>query len=238
MLMREVDEAVRQDEVSHFGKKYGWPLGIAFVLAIAAFGGFLFWQGQSERGAEEQSEQLVQAIDELEAGNTALADGELAELAAGEGGAAAAASMLRGGIALENGDSEAAAARFDEVANDDSLPAELRDIAAIRSVAARFDEMQPQAVIDRLGPLAVPGGAYYGSAGEMVAHAYLAQGKEDQAGPLLAAISRDEDVPSGIRARTRQLAGLLGYDAIDDVDAALAEITGGQGEQGSAELVE
>ena len=237
--MREVDEAVRQDEVSSFAKKYGMPLGIALVLALAAFGGYLFWQGQSEGSLEEQSEQLVQAIDELEAGNTSIADGELAQLAEGSGGAAAAARMLRGGIALEAGNREDAAARFDEVASNADLPAALRDIATIRAVAARYDSMQPDEVIARLGPIAVPDNPYYGSAGEMVAHAYLAKGQEEQAGPLLAAISRDEDVPNTIRARSRQLAGLLGFDAIDDVDAALAEITGGEaGEEPDVELVE
>ena len=42
-------------------------------------------------------------------------------------------------------------------------------------------------------------------------------------GPLFAAIAQDEEVPQSLRSRTRQLAGLLGYDAVDDVDAALAE---------------
>ena len=34
--MREVDEAMRQDQVANFARKYGWPLGIAIVLALAA----------------------------------------------------------------------------------------------------------------------------------------------------------------------------------------------------------
>ena len=32
MLMREVDEAVRQDQFGQAAKKFGWPLGIALVL--------------------------------------------------------------------------------------------------------------------------------------------------------------------------------------------------------------
>jgi hypothetical protein len=48
--------------------------------------------------------------------------------------------------------------------------------------------------------------------------AYLKQGKEELAGPLLAAIAKDEDVPQTLRSRSRQLAGLLGYDAVADVD--------------------
>ncbi len=226
MLMREVDEAVRQDEVGNFAKKYGVPLGGAFVLAIAAFGGFLLWQSSSEASLEERSEELVQAMDELDANNLGLADEELTALSEGTDGAAAAAAMLRAGIAMEQDRPADAAALFDRVANNAELPSEMRDIAAIRSVSAQYDTLDPQVVIDRIGPLAQADSAYFGSAGELVAHAYLAQNKPDQAGPLLVSISQDDNVPQSIRGRTRQLAGLLGFDAIEDVDAALTEITG------------
>lgn len=236
--MREVDEAVRQDDVSTFAKKYGWPLGIVFSLGLAAFGGFLFWQGQTEGALEESSEKFVQAIDELEAGNIAIADGELALLAEGEGGAATMASMQRAGIAMEDGRTEEAIAIFDEISANSDLPAELRDIATIRSVYAQYDEMTPADVIARLGPIAVSDNPFYGSAAELVAHAYLDQGDEDQAGALLGEVALNEDVPPPIRDRARSLAGLLGVDAIEDVDATLAEITGEELESASVELVE
>ena len=238
MLMREVDEAVRQDEVSSFAKKWGWPLGIAFGLGLAGFGGFLFWQGQTEAELETQSEAFVLAIDELEAGNTDIADGELALLAEGEGGVATMAAMLRAGIAIEAERPADAVAIYDEVSANPDVPAELRDVATIRSVTVQFDDLDPQEVIDRVGPLAVPDNDFYGSAGELVAHAYLAQGKEDEAGALLLDLSRNEDVPQSIRGRARQLAGLLGVDAIEDVDATLAEITGQDLDEPAARLVE
>lgn len=228
MFIREVDESLRQDEVAGFARKYGWPLGIGVVLALAAFGGFLLWQNHSEGKLEEGSEQLTAAIDELEAGNLDVADGELATIAAGDSEAAAAiATLLRGGIAMQQDKNAEAAALFTTVANNADLPAELRDLAAIRQMGAQFDEVDPQVVIDRLGPLAVPGNAYYGSAGELVAFAYLAQEKPGEAGPLLVAISKDENVPQSIRARTRQLAGLLGFDPIDDVEETMNELSGG-----------
>ncbi|MFN5780541.1 MAG: hypothetical protein ACK44O_13885, partial [Novosphingobium sp.] len=75
-----------------------------------------------------------------------------------------------------------------------------------------------QQVIDRLKPLAVPGNAWFGSAGELVGMAYLKLGKPDQAGPLFAAIGKNTDVPHTLRSRMRQVAGQLGYDAgTDDV---------------------
>jgi len=235
MFMREVDEAVRHDEVSTFARKYGLGLGIGAVLALAAFGGFLLWQSNSESTMEEGSEQLTAALDELEAGNLPLADEELTAVAAGDSKAAAAiAVLLRGGIAMEQDRRADAATLFATVADDTGLPEELRNLAEIRLMAAQFDDVEPQVVIDRIGPLAVPGNAYYGSAGELVAFAYLAQEKPGEAGPLLVAIAKNDDVPQTIRARTRQLAGLLGFDAIEDVDATMTELSGGEPAASSA----
>ena len=225
MLMREVDDAVRQDQAANFAKSYGKPLIAALVLGLVAFGGYLWWDSSQEAKMEQSSEDLVAAIDELNAGNLKAADGELAPLAADGGPAAAAAArLLQGGIASQEGRTTDAVKLFDQVAADGNTPQPMRDLATIRSVAVQFDTMDPATVISRLGPLAVEGNPWFGSAGELVAMAYLEQGKEKEAGPLLAKIATDEDVPQTIRARTRQLAGLLGYDAVEDVEATLAEV--------------
>ena len=223
--MREVDDAVRQDQVGMAAKRYGFVIAGALVLVLALFGGWLVWQNRQESRLEQRSEELVTAIDELEAGNDSVADAELEALLADvPPGGAAAARLLRAGIAVQQNRAEEALAIYDTVAADEDAPAPYRDFAAIRAVLVAYDDLQPQQVIDRLGPLAVPGNAWYGSAGELVALAYLERGEEAQAGPLLAAIARDESVPQTLRARTRQLAGLLGYDAVDDVDETLATL--------------
>ena len=232
VFMREVDEAVRQDEVANFAKKFGLPIGIAVALGLAAFGGWLVWSGQQESKLEESSEQLITALDELEANNPDAANEKLAAIAAGDSeGAAGMARLLQAGIALGQNKTEEAVGLYGQVANDPALPQEIRDLAKVRMVAANFDNMEPQAVIDQLGPLATAESPWFGSAGELVAFAYLAQDKPDQAGPLLVAIAKDENVPESLRSRTRQLAGLLGNDAIDDVDAMMEELGAAEPQQ-------
>jgi len=230
MFVREVDEAVRQEDVTSFARKYGLPIGVALVVILLAFGGYLFWDNRQEQQLEQGSEELIGALDELEAGNRDLANTELAALADSDNkGAAAMAAMLRAGIALEENRTEDAVALYTGLIDNSDTPSELRDLALIRLMTARFDAVEPQEVIERVGPLAVPDNAYFGSAGELVAFAYLKQNKPDQAGPLLVAIAKDDEVPQSIRARTRQLAGLLGFDAIEDVEATLDELgAGGQ----------
>lgn len=225
VLMREVDEAVRQDQLSTFAENYGKPLIAAIVLGLAAFAGYLYWDGQNNAAMERDSETLTSALDQLEAGNLETATTTLGPLATdGSGGAKAAAQMLQGGIAQQQGKADEAARIFGAVAADEGTPETLRDLATIREIAATFDTREPSEIIERLKPMAVPGNAWFGSAGEMVAMAYLEQGKRQEAGTLLAAIAKDENVPESLRSRTRQLAGLLGVDAIEDVDEILEEI--------------
>ena len=229
ILLREVDEAVRQDEAAQFAKRYGRILLGALVVGLLAFGAWLFWQDHREGQLEEGSEAFIVALDELQAGNADAADSELAAIAEdGTPAARAGAQMLRAGIAAEKGETAQAAEMYFALADDGDAPQVYRDLAAIRGVAARYDAMQPQQVIDRLKPLATPGNPWFASAAEMVAMAYMQQGKRDLAGPLFAAIAQDDEAPQTIRSRARQMSGLLGVDAIEDVDETLAE-AGGQG---------
>lgn len=224
-FMREVDEALREQQMQDAAKKYGIPVGIAVVLIIAGVGGWLWWDGRQTAQDADRGERYTMALDRVERGNAASADEMLTQLAGEKDGRATAAlaRLTQAGIMLEEGNSEEAAKIYSAIAADDDVPAELRGLATVREVAARFDELPPEEVVERLEPLAVAGNPWFGSAGELVAMAYLKQDREDLAGPLLAEISRDEDVPQTIRRRTRQMAGLLGVDAVDDVESALNE---------------
>ena len=51
---------------------------------------------------------------------------------------------------------------------------------------------------------------------------------------MIGEIAKDEEVPESLRSRARQMAGLLGVDAIEDVDQVLDELAEAQGAQGAA----
>lgn len=234
VLLREVDDAVRKDQYGEFTGKYGKLLIAAVVLGLAGFGGYLFWSSQQESALESQSEALVSALDNVEAGNLDTAKAKLDPIAGdGADGVSAVARMMQAGIAMESGKPDEAAGIFNSIAEDNSAPEALRDLARIRAVAAQFDRLKPAEVVAKLKPLAVPGNAFFGSAGELVAMAYLEQGKTREAGTLFAEISKNEDVPEGMRSRTRQMAGLLGVDAIEDVDKLLEDQAAAAPPQGS-----
>lgn len=222
VLLREIDEAVRQDDLAQFARTYGRPLLGVVIAGVLAFGGYLLWQSREEAAMEAQSEKLVAALDKLQSGDVTDAQALAASLAAeGNGAAATSALMLQAGLAMEQGKRAEAAELFARISADQNAPQALRDLATIREFTATFDTRKPADVIARLKPLAVPGNPWFGSAGELVAIAHLELGQRDQAGVLFGEIAKSEDVPETIRARARQMAGLLGVDAIEDVEALL-----------------
>ena len=224
-LRREVDDAVRQGDLQEFGEKYGKPLAIGAVLLVAALAAFFLWWQPTQRAEREaRSETLITALDQLEAGNLDGADERLAGLAEdGSDAASANARMLRAGIAAEQGRTDEAIALFDALAQDEGAPEPLRTLARIRWAATGFDTLDKDAIVAALQSDAQPDQPFFGSAGELVAMAYLEQGRNREAGRLFAAIANADDVPESLKSRARQMAGVLGIDAIEDIDALLEQ---------------
>ncbi|MBX7501773.1 tetratricopeptide repeat protein [Qipengyuania sp. YG27] len=223
-LLREVDDAVRQGDAEAFLNQWGKPLLGVLLAGLAAFGGYLYWESRQEAAMERDAETLVGALDQIQAGNLDSGFDRLEGLAGEDGGGAAVAAVLmRAGIAEQRGDSAQASEMFKRVANNEDAAPALRDLARLRDVALNYDGMKSAEIVAALKPLAVPGKPYFASAGELLAHTYLDQGKKAEAGALFAQIAQDKDAPETLRSRARQMAGVLGVDAIEDVDALLEE---------------
>lgn len=235
VFMREVDDAVRQDEFKNFATRYGlWIVGV-LVIGLGSLAGWIFYQNSQNEDSGIRSEEYVAAVDSVRQNNFDGASKALESLVdAKQDGYRAAAQMLQANIALEKDDPKAAIAGYAAIAGDDSLPQPFRDLALIRQTASEFDTLKPQEVIDRLKSLAVPGNAWFGSAGEMVAISYLNQDKSDLAGPLFGQLAKDDNVPSTIRSRALQMAGVEGIDAVelesDEASEATADDPAAEGE--------
>jgi hypothetical protein len=73
----------------------------------------------------------------------------------------------------------------------------------------QYDRLAPDEVISRLSPLAVRGNPWFGSAGEMLAIAYLKKERIQPAAKLFADIAADPNVPETIRGRAKNMAASL-----------------------------
>jgi len=214
-FMSEVDDELRRDRLTRFWTRWGLVVGAAILIGLAAFGGYLYWQHRQHQAAGVDGEQLQSAYDALAQNDTKTADAKLKTLAGSNVDAyRALAEFTQADILLQRDDLKGAAARFAAIAGDASLAQPFRDLALVRQTMAEYDTMKPQAVVARLGTLAVPGNAWFGSAGEMVAVAYLRMNKRAEAGRLFGQIASDKDVPDTLRQRAVQMAGVLGVDAV------------------------
>jgi len=235
VLIREIDEAVRQDDALNFAKKYGPAIAGVVVAGLLGLGGYLWWDSSREAKLEAQSEIIVSALD-LAGANDFKSAAEKVEplLADGSPAARTAARFIQASAALQRGENGKALEMFAAIAKDPETPAPMRDLAVIREVSLRFDDMKPADVIARLKPMTAPGHAFFGSAAELTAMAELEAGNRKQAGALFAAIATNEDQPETLRSRARQMAGLLGVDAIEDVTKLLkdegVDMSGGNGD--------
>lgn len=223
-FIREVDEELRRDQVETLWRRYGLWIGAGIALGLAVLGGTLWWQNHKRDVAGEQGERFGALFDKLSAGDEKAAAGPLADLAkSGAPGYRAMAIFTQADLLLQKNDLKGAAAKFAEIAGDTGAAQPLRDLALIRQTSAEYDTLKPATVIDRLKPLAVAGGPWLGSAGEMVAIAYLRMNRNDLAGAMFGTIAADPRVPETVRQRAVQMAGALGVDAVDQNEEKKAQ---------------
>jgi hypothetical protein len=215
-FLREVDEELRRDQIEGFWKKWGrWLIGGVFAV-LFAWGGWLWWDNRNTEAAGLEGEQMSQALDELQNNDMAGAGAKLKTLAGStRDGYRVSAKLAQAGALMQKDDPKGAAKIFGAIAADTSVAQPWRDLALIRQTSAEYDVLKPSDIITRLKPLAVSGNPWFGSAGEMVAVAYMNSGQPQLAGKLFGDIGKDETVPETLRSRAVQMAGVLGVDAVN-----------------------
>jgi hypothetical protein len=235
-FVREVDEELRRDRVSGFMTRYGWYIIGALVLVLAAIGGWIWWQHRQAEVAGQLSEKVIQAQDQLDKNNATGAAATIDELAASDRqGYRLAGLFMRANAQIKTGAIPAAVETLKAIAADGEAPQPYRDAALIRQTQLEMDNLPPDQLVQRLRPLAQPGNAWHGSAGEMLGVALIRQQKFQEAGRVFEALAKDVGVPETIRQRAIQMASSLGIDAIQ-LDPSLTEpaMTGGAGGGGGA----
>ncbi|WCT72830.1 tetratricopeptide repeat protein [Sphingomonas naphthae] len=223
-FVREVDDELRRDQMANLWQRHGRTLIAAVVLFLAVVAGAIWWKSHRSAEAGESAEALSVALQDLstlsatpeaqKAAKEAEAKKKFAALADASPAYSAAAAVAQAALLSQEGKDKEAAIAFRKVAADGKAPQPYRDIATIRAAALDFDRTPPADIIALVKPLAVPGGAWFGSAAEITA---LAQIKANQTKPAIAtirAIQKDATVPQSIRDRTARLAQSIDPDFV------------------------
>lgn len=225
-FLREVDDALRDDQIQGFFKNYGIILAVVIIGGLLAFAGWLWYSGHQKEQAGVTGDSYTLAMDAVRRNNLNGASEAFKGLNdADQKGYRYTSRLMTAAIAAEQQKGKEAASQYAAIAKDDSAPQVFRDLALIRQTLLEYDDMKPDAVVARLKHLAVPGNAWFGTAGELVALAHMRAGKNDLACLMFKKMSEDENVPESIRNRARQMAGLMGIDSVDDADLAAGSNT-------------
>ncbi len=215
-FLREVDDAVRKSDLEGFMRRFGWWVAGLLALVIAGWGGFILWQQNQVKEAGKVAESFLDAADDSQSGDKTREKAALTsfDMLAKQGseGYGDAAKIAKANLLLKQGDAKGAAALYGEVAANTNAAQPLRDLALVRQTLAEFDNMKPQAVIDRLAPLTSQSTGFSGTAGEMTAISLLKLGKKKEAGALFKRIALNEKLPPSLRSRAQLQAGSLGLD--------------------------
>ncbi|WP_260482528.1 tetratricopeptide repeat protein [Sphingomicrobium flavum] len=204
---KEVDESLRRDQMADFAKRYGKWIVLGLILFLASVAASIWYQGKSDEEAGKRGEELALILRDLNGGATNGLNERLDTLAADSDGVAkAAALMTKANLAVKSQDRATAIQIYGQMADDESLPDPYRQLASIHQTLLDFNNMEPDAVIAKMQPMAKPGEAFYGTASELTALAMYDAGRLAEAAQIFTAIAADDSVPASLRARAEEMA--------------------------------
>lgn len=207
IFLREVDEEYRRSQLLGFWSRYGRWIILAVGIGLLALAAFLYWRQEQVERLNRQGDALSAVLQDIDA-NTApdKITPRLKKLEdTGAPGYRVIARLLDAGLAFREGDVARARDIYQKVSQDPQAPDVYRKLAQIELLLIDFDKTSPQENIAHLQPLAKVDSPWFGTAGEMLAVAYLQAGESARARDVFAQLSDGANVPGLIRARAKDM---------------------------------
>lgn len=211
LLIKEVDEDLRQEKLQQVWTRYGGLMAggaVAIVLAVAAWQGWNSWDLKQRLAS---SSRYAESATLLEQGRKDEAAEVLGKLQTeGAKGYRTLAELRLADLKQQQGDLPAAAGIYQRLAADSSVDKVYRDMATIRAAYLTVDSADPVALDKSLEPLAAESSSWRHSAREIQALTALRRGDEARAADLFAKIAEDAAAPQGLRARAAEMLATTG----------------------------
>src|SRR5262245_54211601 len=159
-IFNEIEEDLRQERMARLWKRFA-PLVIgAAVLVVLGVGGWRAYDWYSTKQAREAGGRFHEAIQLSAEGKQKEAEAALDALAKDAPAGYAILARFRAASELATTDKPGAAARFEAIAQDISVPALLRDLARIRAALILVDTGSQADVASRVEPLTAAGNGW------------------------------------------------------------------------------
>lgn len=209
-VFAEVDEEVRQDQLQKLAKKWGPPILGAVVVAVAAYGGWIYWKAEQLKARVQAGDAFAAALAKAGKETPAAALGALALVAERhEGGYRSLALLQAAALQAEQGKRDEAVALFERVAADAGADPLLRSLGTLLSVMHQADSGEPAQLAAKLAPLQDDKAPWRYSARELAAVLALRANDRARATTLYKQLADDLTAPAGLRARAAEMTAAL-----------------------------
>ena len=207
VLLREIDEDLKQERLFKLWKDYGnYAIAgvVAIVIGVAAFKG---WQNYSLALRMEQGESFAAAQEEATKKHSDDALIALQNLTQEAGrGYAMLARFRTAALMGEKGNSSEAANIYATLADNGSIDKVYRELAVVLGALQELNNTErSNKLIERAKNMAKAEGVWRHNAREIEALAALANGKNTAANAIFKELSNTAGIPQGIRARAREM---------------------------------
>lgn len=213
LLIREVDDELRHEQMQQLWRKYGSvavAAAVALVLSVAGWQGWNTWQAKQRHQSGASFTAAIQALEQGKRDDALAALGKVA--ADGSAGYQVLADMKLADIKLAGGDRDGAVALYERVAAG-SADEVYRDLARLKAAYLKLDGTEPAAVEKMVEKLALESSPWRHSAREVLALAAAKRGDEAKAAELFRKIADDPAAPQGVRARAAEMLAATGAKA-------------------------
>lgn len=220
-FIREVDEELRRAQLKAIWDRFAPYIIGACVLIVVITAGYRGWVWWQEKKAAEAGDRFMAALSEIETGDKAKGEADLAAIAAQNGTAYSALAKLRLAGEKSATDKAAALAAYDSVASDATVPQSFRDLGRIRAALLALDAGDLKGAKERAAPFNNAGNAWRHAAREVIGTADYQAGDLQAARDVFTEIQQDAETPQDLWARSGLMVSLIdGQLAAPDAKAS------------------
>ncbi len=209
-IFREVDEAVRHDQLKALWDKYGIFVISGAVLIVASVSGYKFWNYWQAEQAAKHGARFVGGITMLEDKKTSEAIEVFKSLSsdAPSGYRILARFQLAAVYAKESRKAEAVKL-YEELAANSSINSVQQGFAKIQAATLRVDEAPFDEMLKRLEEIAVTGNPWRHSARELLGLSAYRTSDMTVAERYFNVMLSDQQTPQNMRQRAEMMLSLL-----------------------------
>lgn len=208
-FIREVEEELRSDRAKSIWNRYGKiiiGIAVAIIIAVAAN---TAWNWYADKQASASGDRFLEALTLANEGKNEEALAALGQLQEDGYGQYPVLARMRAATVQANDDAAGAAAAFDTISADTSVPVALRDIAKLRAAYLMVDLGSYADVAGRAETLSADGNPLRHGAREALGLAAWKEKKYADAHALFKQISDDETSPPPARQRANMMLDLI-----------------------------